>query len=221
MALQYKIDLYAHLAEHRERLFSEADKLASTLGVPAELKGQFGVSGTNSSFPGLLRRDITDAMSAASRSVMPLSRLGDEIRRTVKSVYGDEYDAAPANSCEALLWVTYDALLTPPMFGRGEPYRVRCVAPIERHIEHHLSYGRPFPPKYKDMFADRGATSGELGLLGRRNLGTEIVFVELAGARYELHGLKYYPSPLLMNVDAQASAAALRQASEVHRADLV
>lgn len=220
MALQYKIDLYAHLAEHRERLFSEADKLASSLAVPAELKGQFGVSGTNSSFPGLLRRDITDAMNAASRSVMPLSRLGDEIRRTVKSVYGDEYDAAPANSCEALLWVTYDALLTPPMFGRGEPYRVRCVAPIERHIEHHLSYGRPFPPKYKDMFADRGATSGELGLLGRRNLGTEIVFVELAGARYELHGLKYYPSPLLMNVDAKASAAALRRAAEVHRADL-
>ena len=127
---------------------------------------------------------------SASRTVTPLNKLGDEIRMAVKSVYGDGYDAAPANSCEALLWVTYDALLTPPLLGRGEPYRARCVAPIERHIEHHLSYGRPFPPKYKDLFADRGATAGELGLLGRRNWATEIVLVELKGARYDLHGLK-------------------------------
>jgi hypothetical protein len=220
-ALRYRIDVYDCLAEQREALFEAADKLAASLGVPPELKAQFGVSGTNSSCPGLLRRDIIEAMSSSSRKVAPLNRLGDEIRRMVKSVYGDEYDAAPANSCEALTGITYDALLTPPLLGRGEPYRVRCVAPIERHVEHHLSYGRPFPPRYKDMFADRGATAGELGLLGRRYMSTDIVLVELPGARYDLHGLKHYPTPLLMNVDATASAAALRQAATIHRADLV
>jgi hypothetical protein len=220
-AFRYRIDVYDRLAEDREALFAAAEKLAASLNVPPELKGQFGVSGTNSSCPGLLRRDIIEAMAASSRKVAPLNRLGDEIRRTVKSVYGDEYDAAPANSCEALLGITYDALLTPPLLGRGEPYRVRCVAPIERHIEHHLSYGRPFPPRYKDLFADRGSTAGELGLLGRRYMSTDIVLVELPGARYDLHGLKHYPTPLLMNVDANASAAALRQAAAVHRMDLV
>ena len=113
----------------------------------------------------------------------PNKHLGDEIRRVVKSVYGDEYDAAPTNSCEAALWITFDALLTPPLMGRGEPYRARCIGLIERHAEHHLSYGRPFPPKYKDLFADRGATAGELGLAGRRSQNTDIVMVPMAGAR--------------------------------------
>jgi hypothetical protein len=217
----YRVDYYQRLAAAKDRLLADAEKIGVSLNIPDEMKGKVGVSGTNSSCPGLLRRDVQEAILKSSREVMPLNRLGDEIRRVVKSVYGDSYDAAPANSCEALLSVTYDALLTPPQMGLGEPYRVSCIGPIERHIEHHLSYGRPYPPRYKDLFADRGATAGELGLLGRRNWGTDIVLVELAGARYEPHGIKFYPSPLLMGVDAQRSAAALRRSAEIHRTSLV
>lgn len=217
----YRVDFYQRLSAMRSKLFVEADLIGAALKIPDALKGKIGVSGTNSSCPGLLRRDIQEAMVKSSREVMPLHFLGDEIRRTVKSIYGDAYDAAPANSCESLLAVTYDALLTPPQMGPGESYRVSCIGLVERHIEHHLSYGRPFPPRYKDVFADRGATAGEMGLLGRRNWATDIVLVELAGARYEAHGVKFYPTPLLMGVDAHRSAAALRRAAETHRVNLV
>ena len=95
-----------------------------------------------------------------------------------------------------------DALLTPPLIGRGEPYRARCIGLFERHAEHHLSYGRPFPPKYKDVFADRGATAGELGSRRQAQPEHDIVIVPMAGASYALHGIKFYPMPLLMNTDA-------------------
>ena len=91
---------------------------------------------------------------------------------------------------------------------------------IERHAEHHLSYGRPFPPKYKDLFADRGATAGELSLAGRRSQNTDIVMVPMAGASYTLHGIKFYPCPLLMNTDADATTGALRRAANIHASDL-
>jgi hypothetical protein len=216
----YRVDFYQQLGAKRNNLFRQAESIGAALKIPDALKGKIGVSGTNSSCPGVLRRDIQEAMLKSSREVMPLHRLGDEIRRVVKSVYGDAYDAAPANSCESLLAITYDALLTPPQMGPGNSYRVSCIGPIERHIEHHLSYGFPFPPRYKDLFADRGATAGELGLSGRRNWSTDVVLVELAGARYEAHGVKYYPTPLLMGVDARRSEQALRRAAQTHRANL-
>ncbi len=216
----YRLDLYEFLRANTARILEAADKIAAGLHIPAELKGRFGISGSNSGCPALLRRDVVTAIQRASREVLPLSRLGDEIRRVVKSVYGDQYDAAPVNTCEAGLWVTYDALIAPPLMGRGEPYRVRCIAPLERHVEHHLSYGRPFPGLYKDIFADRGATAGELGLLGRRQENVDIVMVPLAGARYEVHGVKSYPCPLLMGVDPEGSQTALRRAAETHAASL-
>ena len=90
-----------------------------------------------------------------------------------------------------------------------------------RHAEHHLSYGRPFPPVYKDLFADRGATAGELGLLGRRLENTDCVFVPMSGARYDLHGIKFHPTPLLVGCDADATAKAADEAARVHERDLV
>jgi len=215
-----RLDLYEHLAANKTAILAEAQKIGAGLGIPADLKGKLGTSGANSALPGALRSDIMQAIERDALQVRPNKHLGDEIRRAVKSVYGDDYDAAPTNSCEAALWVTFDALLTPPLMGRGEPYRARCIGLIERHAEHHLSYGRPFPPKYKDLFADRGATAGELGLAGRRNQNTDIVMVPIVGASYTLHGIKFYPSPLLMNTDAGATAAALRRTANIHASDL-
>jgi hypothetical protein len=219
-AFEYRLDLYDHLGARREQILAEAESIGKGLGIPAELKGTFGTSGTHSALPGSIRRDILQAIDAGMRKIGPLKYVGDEIRRTVKSVYGDAYDAAPANSCEAALEIAFDALLSPPLMGRGEPYRARCIGPIERHSEHHLSYGRPFPSMYKDLFADRGATAGELGLLGRRKAHTDVVMVPMVGASYELHGVKFYPCPLLMNTDARATVKALRRAAEIHVRDL-
>ncbi len=215
-----RLDLYESLAANKTTILAEARKIGAGLGMSADLKGRLGTSGANSSLPGALRSDILQAIERDALTVRPNRHLGDDIRRVVKSVYGDDYDAAPTNSCEAALWIAYDALLTPPLIGRGEPYRARCIGLFERHAEHHLSYGRPFPPKYKDVFADRGATAGELGLAGRRNQNTDIVIVPMAGASYALHGIKFYPTPLLMNTDAGATTAALRRAADIHARDL-
>jgi hypothetical protein len=211
-----RLDLYEYLHASREWILADADKLGRDLGVPDDQRGRIGVSGANSSYPGSLRREILDAIHKASTELRPVQAYGDDIRRVVKSFYGEAYDAVPVNTCEGAILATYEALVAPPLMGRGDTYRVRIVAPLERHIEHHLSYGRPFPPRYKDIFADRGATAGELGLMGRRLENVDIVMVPLKGARYEVHGIKSYPCPLLSGVVGEASAARLRRHAEVH-----
>lgn len=215
-----RMDLYGRLLADVDSLLSEADRIGRDLGIPAELEGLIGTSGAASALPGTTRDDVVEAMASAAREVVSPRALGDEVRRVVKSVYGDGYDAAAASSCEAALGVAFDALLAPPQMGRGDTYRVRCIGLLERHAEHHLSYGRPFPPLYKEVFADRGAIAGELGISGRRALNTDIVFVPMAGARYELHGPKMVPCPLLLETDAEQTAAAVARAARVHGADL-
>src|ERR1700752_875987 len=113
-----RLDLYEHLALKKEAILAEAARIGDGLNIPTEIKGKIGTSGANSALPGSLRREIFREIEARMDEVAPLRHLGDEIRRTVKSVYGDDYDAAPTNSCEAALGVTYDALLTPPQLGR-------------------------------------------------------------------------------------------------------
>ena len=213
---EYRLDLYEFLNANRSKILADAEKIAADVGVPDDLQGRIGLSGANSSFPGVLRREVLDAIEDASTNMRPVQYYGDQIRRIVKSVYGDDYDAVPTSTCEGALLATYEGLVSPPTLGRGDTYRVRMVSPFERHIEHQLSYGRPFPPRYKDIFADRGATAGELGITGRRLENVDIVIVPLAGARYDVHGIKAYPCPLLMDVDAEASAAKLRRSAEIH-----
>lgn len=219
-SVMYRMDFYERLIAARNELLAKAEAIGAGLSIPSELRGAIGTSGANSALPGTIRGDVIDAMAAAAGSVVPPRKLGDEIRRVVKSVYGDGFDAAPTNSCEASLALVYDALLTPPQLGRGEPYRARCIGLLERHAEHQLSYGRPFPPQYKEVFSDRGATAGELGIGGRRAMNTDVVMVRMAGARYEPHGPKMLPCPLLMETDTQRTVESVQRAAEVHAANL-
>lgn len=215
-----RFDFYDRLSSEREALLSSADKLASSLSLQGDLKGRVGTSGASSAFPGSIRDDVVEAMSRGAREAVSPRVLGDELRRLVKAYYGDDFDVAATNSCEAALGIAFDALLTPPQLGRGDTYRSRCIGLLERHAEHHLSYGRPFPPLYKEVFADRGAVAGELGITGRRALNTDIVMVPMAGARYEVHGPKMIPCPLLMETDAAATVASVTRAAAIHAADL-
>lgn len=216
----FRLDLYRFLQERTADILEDAERAGRELAIPDAWRGRIGLSASNSSFPGPLRREVVEAIAAGSRELVALARVGDEIRRLVKSVHGDGYDAALVNSAEAGLWVAYDTLVAPSLVGRGDPQRVKAVVPYERHIEHHGSYGRPVPGRYKDLFADRGATAGELGLLGRRLDHLDVALVRLPGARYEVHGIKGWPAPLLLGVDAEAAAAALRDAAAIHRAEL-
>lgn len=213
---EFKFQMYKRLQMNTPKIYAEAKKAAERLAIPAELKGAIGLTGAISGCPSPLREDIEKVMAVESRKVVPLSVYVDQIREIIKGVYGDDYDAAPVNTCEGGLWVSFDCLVTPPMQGRGDNYRTRYIAPYERHIHHQGGYGRPYPPKYKDILADRGSTAGELGFYGKRQNNLDTVFVPLPGAAYPVHGIKYHPVPLLKNVDAKASIAALRAAAKQH-----
>jgi hypothetical protein len=215
-APKFKFQMYKRLQQRIPQIYAEAKKAADSLNIPAELKGAFGLTGAISGCPSPLREDIEKFMAEESKKVVPLAIYVDQIREVIKEAYGDDYDAAPVNTCEAGLWVSFDSLFTPPMQGRGDNYRTRYISPMERHIHHQASYGRPFPPKYKDILADRGCTAGELGFYGKRQNNLDTVLVPLAGAEYPVHGIKYHPVPLLKNVKAKQSVENLAVAAKRH-----
>lgn len=213
---RYKIEMYRHLSETLPEIYAKAKKIPGEIGMPDKYLGQVGLSGTVSECHGLLRKEISDAVESGNRKVINNATLDFELRRLVKSVYGDDYDAVAASTCEALLNISFDTLATPPMAGRGDNYRTRYIAPLERHAHHQAGYGRPFPPRYKDLYADRGVTAGEYGQMGKRLNNLDVVLVPLAGARYESHGINYNPVPLLLDVNAEGSLERLRAEAARH-----
>ncbi|MFZ5642447.1 MAG: hypothetical protein ACOY46_02505 [Bacillota bacterium] len=213
---KYKFQMYRQLQANIPGIYAEAKKVADEIGIPPEIRGKFGLTGAISGCPAPLRKDIMEAGEKGALEVIPLAKLMDEIREIVKDVYGDEYDVASTSTCEAGLWLTFDVLFSPPMQGRGDNYRARYIAPYEKHLHHQGSYGRPFPGRYKDIFADRGSTAGELGFYGKRQNNLDTVIVPLAGARYDVHGIKYHPVPLLTGVDPEASAEKIEFHADIH-----
>ncbi|GAW92279.1 hypothetical protein [Calderihabitans maritimus] len=217
---KFKYQMYKHLQNSISQIYAEARKAADEIGIPGDLRGKFGLTGAISGCPAPLRDDIIRAGEIEAKKVVPLAHYVEEMRGLVKEVYGDEYDVCPVNTCEAGLWVTFDTLFTPPNQGRGDNYRARYIAPYEKHLHHQGSYGRPFPARYKDIFADRGTTAGELGFYGKRQNNLDTVIVPLVGARYDVHGIKYHPVPLLTGVDPEASAQVIAEHAERHGAFL-
>lgn len=217
---KFKYHMYRELKAKTPQIYAEAAKAAEEIGVPADIKGQFGLTGAISGCPAPLRDDILEYSEAEAKKVRGLGYYVEQMRDMVKEVYGDDYDVMATNTCEAGLWVTFDSLFTPPNCGRGDNYRARYIAPLEKHMHHQAGYGRPFPAKYKDFIADRGSTPGELGFYGKRQNNTDVVITPLAGAKYENHGIKYHPAPLLTEVDVEASKAALEEVAARHASTL-
>lgn len=217
MSPKYKFQMYKQLHAKTAEIYADARKAADEIGIPKEIRGKFGLTGAISGCPAPLRKDILEASEKGALEVIPLAKLMDEIREVVKDVYGDEWEAAATSTCEATLWTSFDALFTPPMQGRGDNYRARYIAPYEKHLHHQGGYGRPFPGKYKDILADRGSTAGELGFYGKRQNNLDAVFVPLEGARYEVHGIKQWPVPMLSEVDPEGSIKKLAAHAEIHK----
>jgi hypothetical protein len=216
----FKMLYYKNLFDKQGPMLAEIAKIPAELGIPAELKGNMGLSGKISGRPAPLRKDIRDAMEEGAKKSLPLASVADELRMVVKEVYGDEFDAALTSTCEAALWITFDSLCTPPM-GKGEPYQAYYLAPFERHMHHQAAYGRPFPPKYKDFVTDHGVTSGEMGMMGKRQNNLTTVIVPLPGASYDCHGIKYHPCPLMVHVDPEKSAERMAKVAERYAPSLV
>lgn len=213
---KFKFQMYKHLQMNVANIYAEAKKAAEQIGIPDDIKGKFGLTGAISGCPAPLRDDILHAGEIEAKKVVPLSFYVEQMREMVKEVYGDEWDVAPTNTCEAGLWVTFDTLFTPPSLGRGDNYRSRYIALYEKHLHHQGGYGRPFPPRYKDIFADRGTTAGELGFYGKRQNNMDTIVAPLAGAKYDVHGIKYHPCPLLTGVDPYASYEKLIELAAIH-----
>lgn len=216
---KYKFQMYKNLQAHTADIYAEAKKFAADV-FPADRKNTFGLTGGVSGCPAPLRKDIMKASEEGAKKVIPLASLVEQEREIVKDVYGDDYDCCPTSTCEAALWATFGSLFTPPALGMGDCYRARYIAPLEKHMHHQAGYGRPFPPKYKDFCADRGSTPGELGFYGKRQNNTDVVIVPLAGANYDVHGIKTWPCPLLAHVDPDKSYDNLKKVAEIQAANL-
>jgi aminotransferase class V len=213
---RFKHEMYTDLQKKTPEIYAAFVKKAEALKITDEEKFGMGLTGAISQCHGPLRDDVEAEMAKMSRKVVPCTVLAHELRGIVKSYYGDEYDCCPVNTCEAALLVSFDTLVTPPFSGRGESYRCRYIAPYERHIHHQGGYGTPFPPKYKDIFADRGCTSGELGFIGKRQYNTDAIYVPLEGARYEVHGIRHAPCPLLLDTDPKKSLESIHKIAKRH-----
>ena len=214
--MDYKFEMYTKLQQEKQQIYDEFKEAAKEIEITQDEFMQMGCTGAVSGCPALLRKDVEDAINAPNRKVVGCASLQHEIRTIVKDVYGDEYDACPVNTCEASLSVVFDQLVAPPMMTRGDRYQARYMAPLERHVHHQAGYGAPFPPKYKDIICERGETSGEAGMAGKHQQNLSTMLVPLAGAKYDCHGIKYYPTAQLMNVDPDASKIVFEKAAERH-----
>ncbi|HZW03840.1 MAG TPA: hypothetical protein VFF68_07930 [Anaerolineaceae bacterium] len=211
---KYKYQLYKHLQANTANIYAECRKAAEEIGITSEMRNNIGLTGALSGCHGLLSQAVEDAMNAVARKVVPSAALDEQVREVVKDVYGDGYDAALVNTCEGALNVTFDVLCMPPLTGRGDNYRARYVAMYERHFHHQGAYGRPFPPKYKELVAERGEAAGEYGMTGKRATNLDTVVVRMAGATYDCHGIKYNPVPNLLHVDAKGTLQRLDEAAQ-------
>lgn len=211
----FRFQRYQALFEKKGEIMAEWREIAKSLDKSGVLAAKVGMLG-GSGGPPVLGAKVRTAIDAGSRKLMKLDTLDDRIRALIKQGYGDEWDGVALSTAEAGLWVTYESLVTPPLAVRGDKYPSTYLTPYERHSHHQAGYGAPFPPWRKDHTADRGVTAGELGIMAKRLENVRTVFVPLVGARYECHGLKYYPAVLLLGTDAEGSAAKIRQTAARH-----
>lgn len=217
----FKHQFYRRLEASREVFLGRLlDEVAPKLGMRDDWRGDLSLTGTNSARPAYLRSDVIRRISESARSKTALPAYIERIRELVKETYGDSWDAASFSTCEAALWACFDVLATPPLAGRGDSYRTRYVGLYEANIQHHLAHGRPFPPRYKDIFADRTNTAGELGIQGRRQHNLDVIIIPVEGALYEVHGIKPFVVPMLIDADPELTKARVQQTIDRH-ADMV
>ena len=65
----FKFQLYKYLQEHLDTIYAEAKRNPEKVGIPFELLGQIGLTGTVSSNHALLSRRVIDAIARGSREV--------------------------------------------------------------------------------------------------------------------------------------------------------
>jgi len=218
----YKYQWYQKIYENTSNIHKDAKEFAKKIGLD-KLKDDIGMYPGSSARPGNLPSYVLDEIVKANQSgkTPGVRGIEDQLREVVKSVYGDEYDAVAANTCEACLRIAASTLFQPPTMRLGDAYRGRVIMPYAEDIEWLGGYGRAFPPRYKNLLVDRTVSGGELGVEGKSLFNLDIVHVRLDGAKYDCHGVRWNPTPLLTKVDVEKSVESLKKAAQRQAADLV
>ena len=114
------------------KIIADAEAAGKALKLD-KVAGKVGRYTGASSVPGALPNYVLDAIVEANQTaILPLKRVEDELRMLIKEVYGDAYDGAVTNTCEAALRVTYETLFAPPIMRRGDAYRSRVLTPSSK-----------------------------------------------------------------------------------------
>lgn len=170
MQTKYRYQWYQAIYESFPEILEQARKFGEQLGI-GKLATDIGLYAGSSSRPGNLPDYVLDEIIHANRGgkTLTLRQVEDEVRQVVKDVYGDGFDAAVANTCEAALRICFETLCAPPTMRRGEAYRSRFLMLYGEDYEWMGGYGRAFPPKYKNLLVDRSVSAGELGVEGKKS----------------------------------------------------
>jgi hypothetical protein len=220
MKSNYRFQWYQRIFEAIPKIMAEAEAAGRKLGLQ-HFKGEIGMYPGASSCPGRLPSFVLDPIIESNRgAIQPMRGFHDQLREVVKDIYGDDYDAAATNSCESALRLVNEALFAPPTLRKGDAYRARVITPLTEDFEYLGGYGRPFPPKYKAIMADRSVSSGEFGVEAKALVNQDTVFARLAGGRYEIHGVRQNIVPLLSEISVDGSMSVIRRLAERHAANL-
>jgi hypothetical protein len=212
-----------HRHEWYQQLYERIPAIERDARAAADREGLRNDNGALSLYSGMsacpspLPDYVLEAIGAANREgAASVQSVEDAIRVLIKDVYGDGFDCAVVNSCEAGLRVAIETLVAPPLMRRGDGYRARMLFPSGEDADWGAAYRRPFPPKYKNVSIDRSISAGELGMEAKCLANLDTLFAPFSGARYEVHGIRQNLVPLLLDVDAEATMERLRRLAERH-----
>ena len=216
----HRHEWYQMLFEQIPEIEREARAFGQSTGLDHFAGGVALYSGMSSS-PSPMPDYVLDAIAAANRGpIKSVQTIEDQIRNLIKDAYGDTFDCAVVNTCEAALRVAIETLVAPPILRRGDARRAAMLFPYGEDCDWGAAYGRAFPPKYKNVAIDRSNSAGELGMEAKCLADLDTLFVPFANARYEVHGVRQNIVPFLLDVDAEATIAGIERVASRHGASL-
>jgi hypothetical protein len=121
----HRHEWYQHLHERTPEIEREARTAAARLGLQNN-RGPLALYSGMSSCPSPLAPEVLAAMMRANREEFTsVQSIADSIRSLIKDAFGDDFDCAVVNTCEAGLRVAIETLVAPPIMRRGDSYRAR------------------------------------------------------------------------------------------------
>lgn len=216
MAARFRFQFYQQLQDKLPWIRAQAQAAGRKLGLD-KMKDEVGLYPGASSCPGVLPSFVLDPIVQSNHGkIQPVAHYQAELRALVKEIWGDQWDGLALNSCESVLRLVNEVAFAPPTLRKGEAYRARVLMPFNEDYEYLGSYGRPFPPLYKGLTADRSVSAGELAVEGKSLVNLDTLYAKYAGARYEVHGIRSSVVPMLYDVEVAGSMAKFRALAERH-----